>query len=77
MSLPLILPPEIMVKTSIVGELGLKISTEDWKKEQQADQSIGWIMKLLQENKLSGYKPLIIVILSSLESTLNFEGIWC
>ena len=55
-SLPLILPPEIMVKTSIVGELGLKISTEDWKKEQQADQSIGWIMKLLQENKLSGYK---------------------
>ena len=45
-----------MVKTSIVGELGPKISTADWKKEQQADQFIGQIMKLLQETKLSGYK---------------------
>ena len=34
-SLPLILPPEIMVKTSIVSELGLKISTEDWKKNNR------------------------------------------
>ena len=40
-------PPEIAAKTSIISELGPKISTEDWKNEQQDDQSIGHLVKLL------------------------------
>ena len=55
-SLPIVPTPEFMAKTSVLGELGPKISTEDWIKEQQVDQPIGCIVKLLQENKLSGYK---------------------